>query len=66
MLAFTQHAHMLLAARAMPFWSGLLSDRSLGKALTPDKSPIPLDCAAALLDLAGAADMPVCCLCRHL
>lgn len=56
-LAFTQHPHMLLAAKAMPFWTGLLSERPPGSrpeaALTPQTSPIPLDCATVLLDLAG-------------
>ena len=60
MLAFTQHAHMLLAARAMPFWAGLLSERCAGgRPLTPERSPIPLDCAAALLDLAGDCITPL-------
>ena len=57
MLALTQHPHMLLAARAMPFWTGLLTDRAAagkGDAPTPERSSIPLDCVAALLDLAGA------------
>ena len=56
MLALTQHPHMLLAAKAMPFWTGLLSDQAAGgkaDAPTPERSPIPLDCVAVLLDLAG-------------
>ena len=57
MLAFLQHPYMLLAAKAMAFWTSLLSssERAAGRAepLTPESTPIPLDCVAALMDLAG-------------
>ena len=57
MLAFLQHPYMLLAAKAMMFWTSLLSssERAAGRAepLTPETTPIPLDCVAALMDLAG-------------
>lgn len=57
MLAFLQHPYMLLAAKAMAFWASLLSssERAAGRAepLTPESTPIPLDCVAALMDLAG-------------
>lgn len=57
MLAFTQHSYMLLAAKAMPFWTSLLmsSERSATRAepLAPENSPIPLECVAVLMDLAG-------------
>ena len=57
MLAFLQHPYMLLAAKASLFWTSLLSssERAAGRAepLTPETTPIPLDCVAALMDLAG-------------
>ncbi len=57
MLAFLQHPYMLLAAKAMGFWTSLLSssERAAGRAepLTPESTPIPLDCVAALMDLSG-------------
>jgi hypothetical protein len=57
MLAFTQHAYMLLAAKAMPFWTSLLtsSERSASRIepLAPENSPIPLECVVVLMDLAG-------------
>ena len=57
MLAFLQHPYMLLAAKAMAFWTSLLfsSERAAGRAepLTAKSTPIPLDCVAALMDLAG-------------
>ena len=57
MLAFLQHSYMLLAAKAMSFWTSLLSssERAAGRAepLTPESTPIPLDCVAALMDLSG-------------
>ncbi|BDA43725.1 Exportin-5 [Coccomyxa sp. Obi] len=57
MLAFTQHSYMLLAAKAMPFWTSLLtsSERSAARIepLAPENSPIPLECVAVLMDLAG-------------
>lgn len=57
MLAFLQHPYMLLAAKAMTFWTSLLSssERAAGRAepLTPENTPIPLDCVAALMDLSG-------------
>ena len=59
MLAFLQHPYMLLAAKAMTFWTSLLSssERAAGRAepLTPENTPIPLDCVAALMDLSGIA-----------
>jgi hypothetical protein len=57
MLAFTQHPYILLAAKAMPFWTSLLtsSERSAARIepLTPETSPIPMECVAVLMDLAG-------------
>jgi hypothetical protein len=62
MLAFLQHPYMLLAAKAMAFWTSLLSssERAAGHAepLTPETTPIPLDCVAALMDLAGDISHP--------
>ncbi len=61
MLAFTQHSYMLLAAKAMPFWTNLLtsSERSAARIepLAPENSPIPMECVAVLMDLAG--DFPL-------
>ena len=62
MLAFLQHPYMLLAAKASLFWTSLLSssERAAGRAepLTPETTPIPLDCVAALMDLAGKTTLP--------
>ena len=62
MLAFLQHPYMLLAAKASLFWTSLLSssERAAGRAepLTPETTPIPLDCVAALMDLAGKIASP--------
>ena len=62
MLAFLQHPYMLLAAKASLFWTSLLSssERAAGRAepLTPETTPIPLDCVAALMDLAGMITPP--------
>ena len=62
MLAFLQHPYMLLAAKASLFWTSLLSssERAAGRAepLTPETTPIPLDCVAALMDLAGWITSP--------
>ncbi len=59
MLAFTQHSYMLLAAKAMPFWTSLLTstERSAARIepLAPENSPIPLECVAVLMDLAGGS-----------
>ena len=63
MLAFLQHPYMLLATKAMMFWTSLLSssERAAGRAepLTPETTPIPLDCVAALMDLAGMLFTPL-------
>ena len=63
MLAFLQHPYMLLAAKASLFWTSLLSssERAAGRAepLTPETTPIPLDCVAALMDLAGKHTPPI-------
>lgn len=58
MLAFTQNSYLLLAVKALPLWTSLLSSASggYGKDKTPsiaENSPIPLECVGALMDLAG-------------
>ena len=58
MLAFSQHPYMLLSGKAFPLWIALLSSRETNKQEAPPPNPahsvLPLECVAALLDLAGA------------
>ena len=57
MLTFTQHPYMLLAGKAFPLWIALLSTKESSKSEAPTPnvahSLLPLECVAALLDLAG-------------
>ena len=58
MLAFTQHPYMLLSNVALPFWVALLQQstpRGEGASASKPHAPLPLDAAAALIDLAGAS-----------
>lgn len=57
MLAFSQHPYILLSGKAFPLWIALLSSKDAAKqepqAPNPTHSVLPLECVAALLDLAG-------------
>ena len=64
MLNFSQHPYLLLSDLALGFWASLLqqaSQRGDGS-LKGDSPPLPLDVAAALIDLAGR--LPAAC-CTH-
>lgn len=58
MLAFTQHPYMLLSNLALPFWVALLQQstpRGDSTVASKPHAPLPLDAAAALIDLAGGS-----------
>ena len=55
MLAFSQLPYLLLSDTALGFWTALLQQASprAESVAKLDKPPLPLDVAAALIDLAG-------------
>lgn len=56
MLGFTQHPYLLLSNLALPFWVALLQQsapRADSTSSSKPHAPLPLDAAAALIDLAG-------------
>ena len=64
MITFTQHPYMLLSSKALPLWIALLSPRESvakqeGHVPSPSHTLLPLECVAALLDLAGMSCHPL-------
>ena len=62
MLVFAQQPYLLLSAAVLPFWMSLLQQSApKGEPATPaHNAPLPVDAAAALLDLAGKSHQRSC------
>lgn len=52
-IQFTQNEYVQLAHKALPLWITLLSAAERAQRGQRDAFPLPLDCAAALMDIAG-------------
>ncbi len=65
MLSFAQLPYLLLSDTALGFWTALLQQAApRGESVAKlEKSPLPLDVAGALVDLAGGRKLQVASLC---
>ena len=67
MLSFVQLPYLLLSDTALGFWTALLQQAApRGESVAKlEKSPLPLDVAGALVDLAGSHNLQAASLCAH-